>query len=208
MPKGQFTGPQKDHIESFFPDYVKEMDNGVVDGDLTKWKQSKASKILESPLFATLDFSTTPRKTWFEMIVRKFTNYRNQVYLKSKSADKSTPALAKKRVNPLHKFSSVMSCRQLSAHENSQSVTDAVQQRMLDTNNKSPAAVYQNILKEKWDGLNGEEQASWNDRTEKEAGNVSKGIFGLDEVLDGGGVNIGALKPGFGENRPTYMGYR
>lgn len=170
---------------------MKEMDRGVEGIQLTRWKQTLASNILDTPLFSTLDLNEYPRKTWFEvycqfttvcltrtntilqMIVRKFTNYRNQVYLKS-SDRVSTTALSTKKANPLLKFSSVISGRQLFAQENSESLTAASKQRVDDTDHKSLAAVYQIILKERWDSLTGEEQASWNDRAELEAGNITQ----------------------------------
>jgi hypothetical protein len=89
-----------------------------------------------------------------------------------KAADRSTPVLSNKKANPLLKFSSITSGRQLFAQENSDTLSAAVQQRLRDTNNKSPAGVYQNVLKERWDSLNGEEQAGWNTRAEAEADNI------------------------------------
>ncbi|KAJ7794035.1 hypothetical protein B0H14DRAFT_3159312 [Mycena olivaceomarginata] len=173
MAKGQFERPQNDHIESFFPEFAKELDRGVDGAALTKWKQAKASSIMESPAFTNLDLKKNPRKAWFEMIVRKFTNYRNQVYRKSATAI-PTPALANRKANLLLKFSSITSGRQQFAKENSESITAAAHQRLLDTNNKSLAAVYQNVLKERWDSLSGEEQLDWNERAEKEAGDTSQ----------------------------------
>ncbi|KAJ7830730.1 hypothetical protein B0H14DRAFT_3872481 [Mycena olivaceomarginata] len=173
MAKGQFDRPQNDHIESFFPEFAKELDRGVDGAALTKWKQAKASSIMESPAFTNLDLKKNPRKAWFEMIVRKFTNYRNQVYRKSATAI-PTPALANRKANPLLKFSSITSGRQQFAKENSESITAAAHQRLLDTDNKSLAAVYQNVLKERWDSLSGEEQLDWNERAEKEAGDTSQ----------------------------------
>ncbi|KAJ7807925.1 hypothetical protein B0H14DRAFT_3763583 [Mycena olivaceomarginata] len=173
MAKGQFDRPQNDHIESFFPEFAKELDRGVDGAQLTKWKQAKASSIMESPAFTNLDLKNNPRKAWFEMIVRKFTNYRNQVYRKSATAI-PTPALANRKANPLLKFSSITSGRQQFAKENSESITAAAHQRLLDTDNKSLAAVYQNVLKERWDSLSGEEQLDWNERAEKEAGDTSQ----------------------------------
>ncbi|KAJ7714459.1 hypothetical protein B0H14DRAFT_3171430 [Mycena olivaceomarginata] len=173
MAKGQFDRPQNDHIESFFPEFAKELDRGVDGAALTKWKQAKASSIMESPAFNNLDLKKNPRKAWFEMIVRKFTNYRNQVYRKSATAT-PTPALANRKANPLLKFSSITSGRQQFAKENSESITAAAHQRLLDTDNKSLAAVYQNVLKERWDSLSGEEQLDWNERAEKEAGDTSQ----------------------------------
>ncbi|KAJ7787451.1 hypothetical protein B0H14DRAFT_3163172 [Mycena olivaceomarginata] len=167
MAKGQFYRPQNDHIESFFPEFAKELDRGVDGAQLT------ASSIMESPAFTNLDLKKNPRKAWFEMIVRKLTNYRNQIYRKSATAI-PTPALANRKANPLLKFSSITSGRQQFAKENSESITAAAHQRLLDTDNKSLAAVYQNVLKERWDSLSGEEQLDWNERAEKEAGDTSQ----------------------------------
>ncbi|KAJ6619076.1 hypothetical protein B0H10DRAFT_1947089 [Mycena sp. CBHHK59/15] len=66
MPKGKFTKEQNTHIESFMPDFVKELERGVDGTGLTRWKQSTASNILDSPLFLSLDMVAVPRKTWFE----------------------------------------------------------------------------------------------------------------------------------------------
>jgi hypothetical protein len=63
MAKGQFDQEQNNHIESFFPDSVKEMDKGVTGHALTRWKQTHASNILDSPLFLSLNFEKFPRKT-------------------------------------------------------------------------------------------------------------------------------------------------
>ncbi|KAJ7866884.1 hypothetical protein B0H13DRAFT_1897869 [Mycena leptocephala] len=180
MAKGQFTKLQNNHIESFFPAFVKEMDKGVTGVPLTRWKQTQASNIMDSPLFSTLDLKKNPRKTClyepllFQMIVRKFTNYRNQVYVKSDAKQASLPVSTLKKSNPLLKFSSLMTGRELFAHENNQSIDSAVKQRSLDTGNKNSAAVYQTILKEKWDSLSGEDQAVWNSMAEAEAGDVVK----------------------------------
>ncbi|KAJ6614083.1 hypothetical protein B0H10DRAFT_1951003 [Mycena sp. CBHHK59/15] len=66
MPKGKFTKEQNTHIESFMPDFVKELERGVDGTGLTRWKQSTASNILDSPLFLSLDMVAVPRNTWFE----------------------------------------------------------------------------------------------------------------------------------------------
>ena len=67
MVKGQFTELQNKHIESFFPDFVQQMDKAVAGTKLTRWKQTQASNILDSPLFLTLDLEKFPRKNWFEV---------------------------------------------------------------------------------------------------------------------------------------------
>ncbi|KAJ7743255.1 hypothetical protein DFH07DRAFT_777467 [Mycena maculata] len=180
MAKGQFTKEQNNHIESFFSAFAKEMDKGVTGVLLTRWKQTHASNIMDSPLFSTLDLGKFPRKTClyepllFQMIARKFTNYRNQVYLKSDATQLSLPVSNLKKSNPLLKFSSLMTGRELFARENNESIAAAVTRRSLDTGNKNSAAVYQTVLKEKWDSLSGEDQAHWSSMAEAEAGDVAK----------------------------------
>lgn len=66
MAKGQFTQAQNTHIQSFFPEFVKEMEKGVMGHALTRWKQTKASVILDSSLFTALDTKFS-RKIWFEV---------------------------------------------------------------------------------------------------------------------------------------------
>ncbi|KAJ7667332.1 hypothetical protein B0H17DRAFT_1142821 [Mycena rosella] len=172
MAKGQFTEAQNSHIHSFFTDFVKEMDKGVSGHILTQWKQTKASSILDSLHFAVLDEKLS-KQTLFEMIVRKFTNYRNHVYLKSPEAQTSSGSSNIRKTNPLLKFSATTTGRQLFATENHDAITSAAKQRGLDTKNKN-AAAYQNILKERWDALSGADQAGWNEQAETIAGDVSK----------------------------------
>ncbi|KAJ7827419.1 hypothetical protein B0H13DRAFT_1917662, partial [Mycena leptocephala] len=116
-----------------------------------------------------------------KMVVKKFTNYRHQVYLKA--ADGSSPGLSNKRANPLLKFSSITSGRQLFAQENSDTLSAAVQQRLCDTDSKSTAGVYQNVLKERWDSLSSEEQTGWNTRAEAEAGNIIRNQHEFVETM-------------------------
>ncbi|KAJ7214185.1 hypothetical protein C8J57DRAFT_1255810 [Mycena rebaudengoi] len=157
MGEGKFTKVQSDYIESFLPAFVQEMDKGLQGIEPTRWKQQHVSTILESEGFKVLDIKQFPRKTWFEMIVRKFTNYRNQVYLKSSEVKSSLGPLAAKKANPLLKFSLTSTGRQLFAQENYDAIIASSKQRAEDTGNRSPAAVYQNVLKEQWDSLNGDD---------------------------------------------------
>ncbi|KAK6969207.1 hypothetical protein R3P38DRAFT_3146975 [Favolaschia claudopus] len=182
MPKSPFTRAQDDLIESFFPGFVKKLDEGVTGSQLTTWKQGTASDLLDHDAFKDLDTTKYNRKTWFEMIVRKFTNYRNQVYLKNKPVTEKT-ALSAKKANPMMKFSSIVSGRQLYARENTKSLNAAVVQRMQDTNNKSPAAVYQTVLKSKWDSLSDDEKEGWNARAEAEAGNIQQNQQEFPETI-------------------------
>ncbi|KAJ7801737.1 hypothetical protein B0H14DRAFT_2615002 [Mycena olivaceomarginata] len=64
--KSKFSAEQNKHIESFFPDFLKKLDNGVPSGELTLWKQNTASNILDSPLFESLDLQTMTRKEYYE----------------------------------------------------------------------------------------------------------------------------------------------
>ncbi|KAJ7681432.1 hypothetical protein B0H17DRAFT_1205843 [Mycena rosella] len=129
--------------------------------------------VLDSPHFAVLDEKLS-RQTWFEMIVRKFTNYRNHIYLKSPEAQTSSGSSNIRKTNPLLKLSATTTGRQLFATENHDAITSAAKQRGLDTKNKNAAAVYQNILKERWDALSGADQAGWNEQADTVAGDVSK----------------------------------
>ncbi|KAJ6618589.1 hypothetical protein B0H10DRAFT_2029231 [Mycena sp. CBHHK59/15] len=172
MGKGQFNEAQNQHIQSFFPEFVQELDKGLSGTPLTRWKQTKASTIIETPAFATLDLEKISRKGWFEMIVRKFTNYRNQVYLKSTEGSLST--LSVKKGNPLLKFASLPTGRQLFAQESHDSITSAARDRALATGEKNPAALYQQILKNRWDALSVEDQSAWKDRAEGDASDVAK----------------------------------
>ena len=108
------------------------------------------------------------------MIVRKFTNYRNQVYLKSAEGSPST--LSIKKGNPLLKFASVPTGRQLFAQESHDSITSAAKKRALSTGEKNSAALYQQILKDRWDALSVEDQSAWNDRAETDAADVAKSV--------------------------------
>jgi hypothetical protein len=85
-------------------------------------------------------------------------------------------AISSKRANPLLKFSSVLSGRELFAKTNSEFIDAATQQRVLDTGNKTHAAVYQTILKEKWDSLTGEQQSTWNAKAEEQASNIQQSV--------------------------------
>ncbi|KAJ7359910.1 hypothetical protein DFH08DRAFT_801672 [Mycena albidolilacea] len=173
--KSKFSAEQNKHIESFFPDFVKKLDNGVPSGEITLWKQNTASNILDSPLFESLDLQTMTRKEYYERIVRKFTNYRNQVYDKAHKHEGSPPKpLDLKKANPLLKFSTLTTGRQLFADETHETTILLSKQRELDTGPSNPAALYQNILKERWDGLSAEEQAAWNKRAEANTGDVEK----------------------------------
>ncbi|KAJ7845737.1 hypothetical protein B0H14DRAFT_3139002 [Mycena olivaceomarginata] len=150
MAKGQFDRPQNDHIESFFPEFAKELDRGIDGAQLTKWKQAKASSIMESPRI----YQPGPKKESKEgmMIVRKFTNYRNQVYRKSATVI-PTPALANRKANPLLKFSSITS------------------------------GLYQNILKERWDSLSGEDQWTGTSVQRKRQEILHSGLIGDAEMV-------------------------
>jgi hypothetical protein len=108
------------------------------------------------------------------MIVRKFKIYRNQVYLKSEGNQPTLPASTLKKTNPLLKYSTLITGRELFACDNHQSISAPVQQHSLDTGDKNSATVCQTILNEKWELLSGEGQSVWNDMSEAEAGDVGK----------------------------------
>ncbi|KAJ7442844.1 hypothetical protein FB451DRAFT_1190360 [Mycena latifolia] len=101
----------------------------------------------------------------FQMIVRKFTNYFNQIYKKSHL--ESLPSTVVKG-NPLLKFSSVLSGRQLYARDIHDKIVALAKQRVLDTGG---------VLKEIWDGRTVEEKSEWVAKAEDECGDVAVHVF-------------------------------
>ncbi|KAJ6611051.1 hypothetical protein B0H10DRAFT_2224404 [Mycena sp. CBHHK59/15] len=67
-----------------------------------------------------------------------------------------------------------MTGRELFAFNNHEGLLGAARQRALDTNNKSPAGVYQTILKEHWDALSDDDQANWNQLADAQGGDVGR----------------------------------
>ncbi|KAJ7830536.1 hypothetical protein B0H13DRAFT_2371953 [Mycena leptocephala] len=95
------------------------------------------------------------------MIVRKFANYRNQVYLKSDAAQPSFSVSELKKSNPLLKFSLLMTGRELFTRDNHHCISSAIHQRSLDTGIKNSATL-------------GEDQSVWNNLAEAEVRDVGK----------------------------------
>ncbi|KAJ7795498.1 hypothetical protein B0H14DRAFT_3495902 [Mycena olivaceomarginata] len=155
MRQGQFTRPQRVHIESYNHAFTAVLDEGLEGKKLTDWKQKTASEILNSSHFSDLDTSEFSRKQWFDMIVRKFTNYRTQVYLK-KNPDIVGSPQAPSATGPLFKFPPSL---------------PAVNSLRGTTN---PAAVYQTVLKEMWDALSNDEKLHWDKMAEAESGDIEK----------------------------------
>ena len=104
-----------------------------------------------------------------QMIIRKFTNYYNNIYKKTHPDEPSAPELIKS--NPLLKFNSVLSGRQLFSRECHHEISQLSAQRAADTGINGVAA-YQIVLKEKWDALSEEEKNEWDSQAEDEAGDV------------------------------------
>ncbi|KAJ7857941.1 hypothetical protein B0H14DRAFT_3637466 [Mycena olivaceomarginata] len=173
MRQGQFTRPQRLHIESYNHAFTAVLDEGLEGKKLTDWKQKTASEILNSSHFSDLDTSELSRKQWFDMIVRKFTNYRTQVYLKKNPDIVGTPQ-APSATGPLFKFSSLLTGRQLFARDNSENINSAAAQRLTATGHENPAAVYQTVLKEMWDALSNDEKLHWDKMAEAESGDIEK----------------------------------
>ncbi|KAJ7069030.1 hypothetical protein B0H15DRAFT_957958 [Mycena belliarum] len=157
MRQGQFTVAQRLHIESYFPDFASLLQTGLSGSQLTAWKQKTASDILDSPQLEDLDMSQHSRKAWFEMIVRKFTNYRNQVYRKQ---------------NPVSSTTSPTPHSPLFAKENGAALNSAAAQRVTSTGHGSLVAAYQLALKERWDGLSDVEKTHWDDLAAAGTGDI------------------------------------
>ncbi|KAJ7924291.1 hypothetical protein B0H13DRAFT_1864156 [Mycena leptocephala] len=169
MRKGKFTAEQDAHLNTYIPDLLQKLDAGVRGVELTRWKQSVATKALGTSAFADLDVSTIPRTEWFKMIVRKYTNYFNNVYRKSHPEEPPASALIKN--NPLLKFTSILNGRQLFARDFHDEIGAIAAQRVTDTGINA-AAAHQIALKEMWDALSAEEKSDWDSQAEDEAADV------------------------------------
>ncbi|KAJ7429372.1 hypothetical protein B0H11DRAFT_2145763 [Mycena galericulata] len=170
---GQFTLVQKSYIESFMDLFCAELDNGVEGTALTKWKQDTANQILDSPLFVDLDLQVNPKKKWHEMVVRKFTNYRTQVYLK-RNPTSETSRSSRKGIPLLH-FSSLLTARQFFARDNNASIHSEASTRLASAGGVGTlGALYQTVLKEKWNALDEDSKEGWQSKAEKFAGNIEQ----------------------------------
>ncbi|KAJ7710743.1 hypothetical protein B0H17DRAFT_1223937 [Mycena rosella] len=175
---GQFNHAQKTHIESFFTVFCSQLDDGLDGAALTKWKQDMANTIIESALFAgQLDFSINSKKKWFEtcifMIVQKFTNYRTQVYLKA-NPEMETRSSRHKGIPLLH-FSSLLNPRQFFARENEAAIHQEASTQLASAGGVGTlGALYQTVLKERWDGLGQDSRDDWQLQAEKIAGNIEQ----------------------------------
>ncbi|KAJ7251018.1 hypothetical protein C8J57DRAFT_1520885 [Mycena rebaudengoi] len=134
--------------------------------------QTTASEIQNSPLFTTLDLAVHNKQQWFQIIVRKFTNYRNNIYLKKKSPPTQTQSPTKGA--SLVSFSSVLTGRQLFAREQADIINKAITERLATSEHTSTAAIYQSVLKEMWESLSLEDQETWKTKASNEAGDVAK----------------------------------
>ncbi|KAJ7932320.1 hypothetical protein B0H13DRAFT_1857148 [Mycena leptocephala] len=103
------------------------------------------------------------------MIVRKFTNYFNNVYKKSYPEEPPASALIKN--NPLLKFTSILNGRQLFARNFHDEIGAISAQRVADTGINS-AAAHKIVLKDMWDALSPEEKYDWDSQAEDEASDV------------------------------------
>ncbi|KAJ7764240.1 hypothetical protein B0H16DRAFT_1883519, partial [Mycena metata] len=169
MAKSPFNTAQKDHLNGFLPEYIKKLDAGATTNELTKWKQATATKALGAAVFADLDFTQHSRTQWFEIIVRKYTNYYHQIYKKTHPTHPSASEIIK--ANPLLKFRSVPSGRQLFARDTHDDIMVAAKQHSLDKGTNA-AGAYQWALKSAWDSLDSEEQLEWEAQAEDECGDV------------------------------------
>ncbi|KAJ7718619.1 hypothetical protein B0H14DRAFT_3521619 [Mycena olivaceomarginata] len=212
MRQGQFTTPQRLHIESYLEAFTTLLDDGLEGKKLTDWKQNTASDILGSVQFSDLDTTVFSRKQWFDMIVRKFTNYRTQVYLKN--SETLTPPQPPSPTGPLFKFSSVLTSRQLFAKDNSASINSAAAQLLTAKGHGTLVSAYQSVLKKTWDALASNEKTRWEERAAAGTGDIEKNQaefcpkmhYALSELAKGGLLGdaelllfYGFRKPGSGE---------
>lgn len=105
-----------------------------------------------------------------QMIVRKYTNYLHQVYKKAHPDRVSASNLIK--ANPLLKFRSVLSGRQMFAREMNDEIVAASKQHVIDKGTNE-AGTYQTVLKRMWDGLDADTKIEWEAKAEEECGDVA-----------------------------------
>ncbi|KAJ7251700.1 hypothetical protein C8J57DRAFT_1238524 [Mycena rebaudengoi] len=154
MAKGQFTVAQMEHLNSYLPDYIAKLDAGVRGIELTRWKQATATKALASTEFEQLDLSKNSRTQWFR-------------------AHTETPSASEIiKANPLLKFSSTLSGRQLFAREMRPEIVAAAKQQVADKGT-TEAGAYQIALKKMWDALNKDDKLDWEEKAEEECGDVA-----------------------------------
>ncbi|KAJ6542130.1 hypothetical protein B0H10DRAFT_2203445 [Mycena sp. CBHHK59/15] len=170
MGKGQFTAAQVEHLNSYLPDYIAKLDAGVRGIELTRWKQDTANTPLASAEFEELDLSKNSRSKWFKMIVRKYTNYLHHIYKKAHPEILSTSEIIK--ANPLLKFSSTLSGRQLFVREMHPAILAAAKQQVADMGT-TEAGAYQTTLKKMWDALSKDDKLDWEEKAEEELGDVA-----------------------------------
>ncbi|KAJ7721361.1 hypothetical protein B0H16DRAFT_1473889 [Mycena metata] len=169
MRQGQFSKEQRLYIESYFDAFTAQLDEGLIGKKLTEWKQKTASEILDAPPLAGLS-ADIPRREWYTMIVRKFTNYRNQVYLKNRPSAPTPSVIG----GPLFRFSSELTGRQLFAKDNSTLINSTAAARITTAGHGSLAAVYQTVLRELWDALPESKQLEWGQRAEEGMGDTDQ----------------------------------
>lgn len=105
-----------------------------------------------------------------QMIVRKYTNYLHQIYRKDHPEHPSASEIIK--ANPLLKFRSVLSGRQLFARDMHEDVIQVSKQHVVNKGS-SEAGAYQTAFKTLWDGLSAEEKSEWEGKAEEECGDVT-----------------------------------
>ncbi|KAJ7904896.1 hypothetical protein B0H13DRAFT_1881573 [Mycena leptocephala] len=74
MCKGKFTAEQDAHLNTYIPELLQKLGASVRGVELTRWKQSVATKALGTPAFADLDVSTIPQTEWFKEVAPRGTS--------------------------------------------------------------------------------------------------------------------------------------
>ena len=67
--KGKFNNAQDAHSNTYIDELVAKVDAGVRGIELTRWKQSAATKALASTAFEDLDESQITRAQWFQVLL-------------------------------------------------------------------------------------------------------------------------------------------
>ncbi|KAJ7439279.1 hypothetical protein B0H11DRAFT_1934705 [Mycena galericulata] len=149
---GQFTLVQKSYIESFMDLFCAQLDNGIEGTALTKWRRTPPIKSSIHRCLLISICGSTRRRSGMRWLCEKFTNYRTQVYLK-RNPTSETSRSSRKGIPLLH-FSSLLAARQFFARENNASIHSEASTQLASVGGVGTlGALYQTVLKEKWDVL-------------------------------------------------------
>ncbi|KAJ7239655.1 hypothetical protein C8J57DRAFT_1727279 [Mycena rebaudengoi] len=94
MGESPFTEAQNAYIDSFMDALTTKLDAGTDSHELTKWKQTTASEIQNSPLFTTLDLAVHNKQQWFQLFAREQADIINKAITERLATSEHTSTAA------------------------------------------------------------------------------------------------------------------